>query len=197
MDKHKRLTKRDYFEPQQLRSTVTKAVSRGNRKISKLSFFVSFTISSYTWAKILIMALLGIFFSLSFVVSTSRIILACPTGCLEMLQFLLRFFCLYCNFILNVTSRKTSFASEARDPQKSLFKQQHRGLHSSIPHTFSSPTSKKYRKESLAAFSIVSTASKSLEVCLTGQDSFNLWQWKNVLMERKKEKIRMGTAKTT
>lgn len=59
----KRLSKRDYFEPQQLSSTVTKAVSRGNRRTSKLSFLVSFTISSYTWAKILIMALLGFFFS--------------------------------------------------------------------------------------------------------------------------------------
>lgn len=122
----KRLTKRDYFEPQQLSSTATKAVSRGNWRTSKLSFLVHFTISSYMWAKILMTALLGIFFSFSFVVSTSQLILACPTGCLEMLQFLLLFFCLYCNFILNVTSSKTSFASEARNTQKRLFKQLHK-----------------------------------------------------------------------
>lgn len=132
-----RLTKRDYFERQQLSSTVTKAVSRGNWRTSKLSFLVPFAISSDTWAKILIRALLGIFFSLSFVVSTSWLILACPTGCLEMLQFLLLFFCLYCIFILNVTSSKTSFASEARNSQKCLFK--HQGLQSTIPLSFSSP----------------------------------------------------------
>lgn len=142
----KRLSKRDYFEPQQLSSTVTKAVSRGNRRTSKWSFLVSFTISSYTWAKILIMALLGFFFlPFLFVVSTSWVILACPTGCLEMLQLLLLFSHLYCNFILSVTSSKTSFASEARNAQKNLFKQPHWGLQSSILHTFSSPTSEKYR----------------------------------------------------
>lgn len=188
----KDLQKRDYFEPQQLSSIVTKAVSRGNRRTSKLSFLVPFTISSYTWAKIL----LGIFFSLSSVVSPSRVILACPTGCLDMLQFLLLFFCLYCNFILNVTSSKTSFASKARNTRKSLFKQPHRGLQSSILHTFSSPASGKCSKESLATFSTVSqeTASKPPADCLTGQDGFDCWQWKNVLMERKNK---MGTAKTT
>lgn len=102
---------------------------------------------------------------------------------------LLLFFCLYCNFILNVTSSKTSFASEARNTRKSLFKQPHWSLQSSILHTFSSPASGKCSKESLATFSTVSqeTASKSPADCLTGQDGFDCWQWKNVLMERKKK----------
>lgn len=122
----KRLAKTDYFEPEQLSSTVIKAVSTGNRRTSKLSFFGFFHHFLLHLSKNSYNGSSGIFFfSLSFVVSTPLVILACPTGCLEILQFLLLFFSLYCNFILNVTSSKTSFASEARNAQKSLFKQLH------------------------------------------------------------------------
>lgn len=125
-------------------------------------------------------------------VSTFWVILAGPTGCLEML-----FFCLYCNFIPNVTSSKTRFASEA---WKSFFKQLCQGLQSSILHAFFSPISEKHMKDSLATFNTVShkTASMSLVIYLVGQDGFDLWRWKNAFVDIcVQRKSKTGTAKIT
>lgn len=111
------------------------------------------------------MAALEIFFPLpffcvyhsTFVVSTFGVISAGPTGCLEMLWFLLPLFCWYCNFTLNVTSNKTRFASEAQYAWKSLFKQSCQEQ----PTTYLFH-SEKCTKDSLATFNTISHVSSSL-----------------------------------